>query len=308
MNISFQSVSLYGPTIHSNFKILPFPQSSPMSSEPCLIDKPLLCLQTASCMKIVGNIHLFEIGQETGVLSKPAFIINDIEKTVDLIKTVAEFYSPLNLIEEARLVLIAQQLGYSPAQLAIEILPVLNYPPQKKFVEKLLELNKLPEALQLFIVEKNISLKRTQVLQRIENHSDWAKYFLETYTPGLNVFLEIIQNLWEISKRDDIAIHELLQKYIPLHAIPDSTHIKIELQTIRQRIHENRYPLLSDSRRKLETAIKDIQKYYPIKIDYDPNFEVQGVNILTHINDNDALKSFINCLEHDDFRKLFEMI
>ena len=106
MNISFQSVSLYGPTIHSNFKILPFPQSSPMSSEPCLIDMPLLCLQTASCMKIVGNIHLFEIGQETGVLSKPAFIINDIEKTVDLIKTVAEFYSPLNLIEEARLVLI----------------------------------------------------------------------------------------------------------------------------------------------------------------------------------------------------------
>lgn len=301
MNIDFRSLTTSGPSVHSVFKSLPF-LSRPHEGK---LPSPVLALQTEGCIKVVGDIHRFENSPEPSI---PAYIISELG-TMDLLASVADFYSPMNLIEKALLLDISRQMGVPEERRVKEVLPIIDLAPTLGIHDELISLVDLEKPLKQLTVEKDLSLKRVRVLSRVIEIQDWAVLLLERARPGVNVFLEILQNLWEIHKRDELSLTELLK----LMEINDLSHAQFEnaragLDSLRVAIHRRRFPTLDKANQDLVSRIDELEKPSKLELRWDRNFEQRGLSLQSNLATEDDARSLSDFLRDESFLALFNQI
>ena len=306
MKISVKQLTTAGPTIHSGFAALPFKRDARKSSR---LMKPVLAYQTPSCIKIVGNIHLFLEVQADGQATVPVYLIEDSESTLELLQLIIEYYIPMNLMDKALLTRAALDLGLPRPTLAREILPELELAPREKLIDQILFLLKLPPELQSFIVEKDLSLKRALIFQRAEDHLDWVTRFIKNLRIGINMTAEIIQNIWEMAERDDrdfrFKAEELGLWEMADRVYEDNRQAVME---IRKKINAARYPTLTRAGEDLERALASVELPGQVKVKWDPQFEQQGLDIAFHARNADELDAVLEKLASRPFKDLFEKI
>jgi hypothetical protein len=280
MKITVKELTTAGPTIHSSFSDLPYQRDD---SSPGKLSRPILAYQSPSCIKIIGDIHRFQAEQEAGKPAVPVYLIQDTESTLELIQLVIEYYSPMNLMDKALLTRAAIDLGVPRPMLAEQILPALELAPREKLIDQVLFLLKLPTSLQTFIIDKDLSLKRALIFQRAEGHLEWVERFIANLKIGINMTAEIIQNVWEMSKNDDVDFKTKAEE-MGLWEMADQAGV--------------------DLSKTLEAA----QLPDSMKIKWDPYFEQQGVQIAFHAKDEDDLEHSLEKLKSPAFKNIFKHI
>jgi len=306
MKITVKELTTVGPTIHSSFEKLPFLRNEEGSN---ILSRPILAYQSPSCIKIVGDIHRFIEDQNARKPSVPVYLIQESESTLELIQLVIEYYSPMNLMDKALLTRAAIDLGVPRPMLAEKILPALELAPREKLIDQVLFLLKLPPALQSFIVDKALSLKRALIFQRAEDHLDWVERFIINLKIGINMTAEIIQNVWEMAKNDDV---DFKTKAVDM-GLWDMADTKYEdnrlaVMEIRDKINKARFPSLNQAGIDLTRTIQAAELPDFIKLKWDPYFEQQGVQISFPAKDEEDLERSLEKLSSSAFKSIFKHI
>jgi len=306
MKITVKELTTIGPTIHSSFAALPHLRNQ--TAQGCL-SRPILAYQSPSCIKIVGDIHRFVTAQETGQATLPAYLIQDTESTLELIQLVIEYYQPMNLMDKALLIRAALDLGVPRPMLAEEILLALELAPREKLIDQVLFLLKLPPALQSFIVDKDLSLKRALIFQRAEDDLEWVERFIANLRIGINMTAEIIQNVWEMAKNDEVDFRTKAQE-MGLWEMADTPYedTRLAVMEIREKINQARFPSLNQAGIDLTQTIREAHLPDSVKIKWDPTFEQQGVQIDFHAKDAADLEQTLEKLNSSVFKNIFKHI
>lgn len=306
MKISVKELTTIGPTMHSNFKDLPFIREPLMEKR---LLNPVLAYQTHSCIKIVGNIHLFVEAQESDYATVPAYLIEDSNSSIELLELIIEYYSPMTLIDKALVTKSALDLGISRSELAEKLYPLLELAPRTKLIDQLLFLLKLPQDLKSFIVSKDLSLKRAIIFQHAEGHLDWVSRLVSNLKIGINMTAEIIQNIWEMARRDDVdfktkAVQMKLWEMADLHY----EDVRQAVSDIRDHLNADRFPSLSKAGKELSKTIASAELPANVKVKWDPHFERQGVDISFPVRDEQELDDTIEKLSNPRFKNIFKQI
>jgi len=306
MKIIVRELTTVGPTLHSAFEKLPFHREPYNRTS---LPRPILAYQSPSCIKIVGNIHHFVEARESGAATVPVYLIQESESTLELLALIVAYYAPMNLLDKALFTRAALDLGVPRNLLIQQLFPLMDLPPREKLVDQVLFLLKLPVHLQHFIVDKGISLKRALIFQRAADHLDWVDRFVGTLNIGINMTTEIIQNIWEISRRDDLDFKTTAQNMglwdLPEAEIEDS---RLAVMTIREKINAARYPHLTAADKRLQAELQSADLPPAVKVTWDPHFEEQGLDIRLHARDKAELEQILAKLNTPGFKKLFESI
>ena len=306
MKITVKELTTVGPTIHSSFATLPYQQDKSTHGR---LSRPILAYQSPSCIKIVGDIHRFEAHQEAGKPTVSVYLIQETESTLELIQLVIEYYSPMNLMDKALLTRAAIDLGVPRPILAEQILPALELAPREKLIDQVLFLLKLPPTLQAFIVDKDLSLKRALIFQRAADHLEWVERFITNLRIGINMTAEIIQNVWEMSKNDEVDFKTKAQE-MGLWEMADTAYEdnRLAIMEIREKINQARFPSLHQAGVDLSKTLEAAKLPDSIKIKWDPYFEQQGVQIAFHAKDEGDLEDSLEKLKSTAFKNIFKHI
>ena len=306
MKITVKELTTVGPTIHSSFATLPYQRSDSGQGS---LSRPILAYQSPSCIKIVGDTHRFLAAQEAGEPTVPVYLIQDTESTLELIQLIIEYYSPMNLMDKAFLTRAAIDLGVPRPMLAEQILPALELAPREKLIDQVLFLLKLPTSLQSFIVDKDLSLKRALIFQRAEGHLEWVERFIANLKIGINMSAEIIQNVWEMSKNDEVDFKTKAQE-MGLWEMADTAYEdnRLAVMEIREKINQARFPSLNQAGVDLSKTLEAALLPDSMKIKWDPYFEQQGVQIAFHAKDEEDLEQSLEKLKSTAFKNIFKHI
>ena len=307
LNVQVKDLVTAGPTIHTAFARLPFERKSQQTSS--LFQPPILAYQSPGCIKILGDIYRFEAARERGDLRIAAYLLGEVTGNLDLIRAVIDYYQPDSLVDRALIIEAAIQMGFNAELAARQILPLLALPATPSVVGELQELAALDERLLALIHEKGLSLKRARTLLRIKPVEEWSVALLTQLQPGINVFLEILQNLWEISGRDDLTLETVITR-LELADVSVGAHEQApeKLKTIRTIIHAQRYPSLTSSNLGLSQAVEDLELPGSTTISWDPNFERRGVQLKADLSDVNSVEVLRQLLDKRSFLSLFEKI
>jgi hypothetical protein len=193
--------------------------------------------------------------------------------------------------------------------LAEQILPALELAPREKLIDQILFLLKLPPSLQSFIVDKDLSLKRALIFQRAEGHLEWVERFISNLKIGINMTAEIIQNVWEMSKNDEVDFKTKAQE-MGLWEMADTDYEdnRLAIMEIREKINQARFPSLNQAGVDLSKTLDAAQLPDSMKIKWDPYFEQQGVQIAFHARDEEDLEQSLNKLKSPAFKNIFKHI
>ena len=306
MKITVKELTTVGPTIHSSFAALPYLRDKVGRGN---LSRPILAYQSPSCIKIVGDIHRFEADQEAGKPTVPVYLIQDTESTLELIQLVIEYYSPMNLMDKALLTRAVIDLGVPRSILAEQIFPALELAPREKLIDQVLFLLKLPPSLQTFIIDKGLSLKRALIFQRAEKHLEWVERFIANLKIGINMTAEIIQNVWEMSKNDDVDFKTKAEE-MGLWEMADTQYEdnRQAVLEIREKINQARFPSLNQAGVDLNETLEAAQLPDSMKIKWDHYFEQQGVQIAFHAKDEKDLEQSLEKLKSPAFKNIFKHI
>ena len=307
MQVTFKPIGLIGPTIHSDFKLLPFKRESFDVFQ--TLQKPLLALNTGSCIKIVGGIQRFEAAQAAKVTQLPVYLLENVDSSMDLLNVVAAYYSPLTLIDKANLIGIARKMGFNKTQIAGGLFESLEIPPQTHLMNDYLFLLKLPHELQKLVVDKDLSLKRALIFQRAEEYLDWVVQLIQNLHLGINMTAEIIQNIWEMAQRDNTDFQTKAQQTglwdIAREAVDDPRPVVME---IRGKINAARLPHLTAAGETLKQTVQDAKIPESVKVKWDPTFEKQGLEMTFHAKDLEELQKILRGLSDANLEPVFDQI
>ncbi len=306
MKITVKELTTVGPTIHSSFSALPFKRDQTGSGR---LAKPVLAYQTSSCIKIIGDIHRFQAYQASGQATVAAYLIQESESTFELLQLIIEYYSPMSLMDKALLSRSALELGVPRSELAERLFPEMDLPPREKLIDQILFLLKLPSSLQTFIVEKDLSLKRALIFQRADQHLDWVETLISNLKIGINMSAEIIQNIWEMSKRDGVDFQAKAEEMgLWEMAYTEFQDTRFAVMEIRDKINAARFPTLDKAGRDLSKNLDEANLPAQVKVKWDPYFEQQGVDISFHATNDTELDEVLEKLSSKAFKNIFTHI
>jgi len=234
---------------------------------------PFFGIRDGKQVRIVGNGEL--LNNFNG--DRVAVFLAEEANPISLLKKVCEYYNtqkPLNLIEKSNLLKLGQKLDVSKANLVKEIYSILNVPPKRDIVEDLLYLQKLPETLKLYVVEKSMSLKLIKLFQRCGDDFDRVEKLVIQGKVSLGILLEIVNTVWEISRRDDRIIDEILTDVGMNDEVnPD------DISDIREKLFKMRFPILSRANDRVESEIEKLPLPRNVHISWDRTFEQEGIEV-----------------------------
>lgn len=306
MKITVKELTTAGPTIHSSFESLPYIRPKNASST---LARPILAYQSPSCIKIVGDIQRFTAAQDQGLATVPVYLIQESESTLELLQLIIQYYQPMSLMDKALLTQAALDLGVPRSLLASELFPNMDLAPREKLIDQVLFLLRLPTALQEFIVDKDLSLKRALIFQRSADHLEWVSHFIANLKIGINMTAEIIQNVWEMAQKDDVDFKsKAIEMGLWEMATTEYDDPRLAVMEIREKINTARYPTLSRAGKDLSKTIHDLDLPQSVKIKWDPYFEQQGVDIVFHAKDDTELDDVIAKLASPAFKNIFKHI
>ena len=167
---------------------------------------------------------------------------------------------PLNLVEEAHALNLLSGHINDAKKLSM-IAGSLGLPDNETLIGKIKRISNLPQRIQRAVAKGRISLAMALELDAIESEAAVkAVVLFETLKTGLNKQREIVLNLKEIAKREDITIMDIFNDaaFKSLVHNPD-TDVAVKGHEIRTYLKKRRFPEISKAEKQYKDRIKKIK-------------------------------------------------
>jgi len=147
----------------------------------------------------------------------------------------------------------------------------------------------------IFLVSKNVPLKR---IIHFSDHD--LRELLEpllSLKPGINILEAIANLLSELAHRQEVSLDMIWEELeIPLILTSSEMQSTLKLQTIRKKLYEARYPIISRYRKLLNEYLALMPRTAGVDLFTDQNFETSGLRLQADIRsrgDIEKLESWL---------------
>ncbi len=221
--------------------------------------------------------------------------LNLIEKSIILNKLLTDFNIPENEIVQA-------------------YLPIIKEQPGRKLFNSILQLNHLTSDIKKYIVQERLTLSLAQKFCPFSiREQEIIQHFIRHLKLGVNKVKFLLETLVHISKRDNIAVIEVLDLLKPISSIFSISESSPALQKqLTDELLRLRFPRYQQQLNEIQTVIKRFKLPPKWKIIPPKNLEGEGVEIHLYIKNKEeyclALKKLESVLENKDIDELFNLL
>ncbi|OGR12066.1 MAG: hypothetical protein A2097_08040 [Desulfobacula sp. GWF2_41_7] len=190
--------------------------------------------------------------------------------------------------------------------------PVFNMQLTPGFIEDLLHIGSLPDPAMELIHTGNLSLKAAKKISFLDK--DEIPFFLNIFSKikaSTSIQFEILQNILEISAREGIHPQSFFKEMKIINPLDDETlDAVLRTQRFRTMVFEQRYPVLSQTRRMIldkiaATKLPGIIRLIPLE-----NFESRGYSISFMVKNHDEfqknVRQLTDVLENKTLREILD--
>jgi hypothetical protein len=239
-----------------------------------LLNPPLVALRDKRFILVSGWKRVLAC-IKLSLSSLPVFVIEE----EDELKTfLAAFYENLatrefSLLERSEILSRLKRFGEDDKKIVQDYLPVLDIPSTLSHLESYLAFSKLESGVKRVIHQKNMPFSSAKLLVGFTPQE--RKSILPLLLPsGQNRMKEILEDLKEISRRNDTAPKKILSSKEILNIMESEKLSPLQkADKIRLILRKKRYPALSSRRESFDALLKKLQLPKTIAVKPSPFFE-----------------------------------
>lgn len=242
-----------------------------------LINPPVLAQKRNRTYRIICGFRRVKACQVLGWEKTKAQVIKKELSELDLLKLAISdnrSHQSLNVIEQARGL---QRLSpHLPSKGRLETLAsLLGFPPNDKVFAKINALNRLPEAIQVGVLDGTLSFEAAAHLAFFP-HGDALCFFdlLKGFRLSQSKQVEIITFFYEVAMREDLLLEDILQSR-EIRTITDRSDLNRNEKgaALRAYLKRRRFPTLTKVEAEFSDALRALRLSKEITITPPPYFE-----------------------------------
>jgi ParB family chromosome partitioning protein len=249
--------------------------------------------------------------REAGVCAIPALVIDEADDLGVFLAVVEEnrLHRVLSLAEKALVFDKLRRLGAGQDSLVREIMPALSLPKRASFLQSLLSLAGARADVRKFAHEKKIQLGVLEALLRFDD-AERTRLLPILYSLGDNKQKEVLDDLWDIRRRDGVSVRRLLAGGAIGETLrSDKLHPAQKADRVRRLLRSLRYPALARRRAAFDAVLRKSGLPRAIVIQPSPGFESDSVCVSFRFGNAAELRERLRKLEAlasaPELRRLF---
>lgn len=180
----------------------------------------------------------------------------------------------------------------------------------EKYIKQILKICEISSDILELIEAKHLSFKAAQKISNlpVAYHLPLIELFSHLRASN-SIQLEMITNLFEISKRDKIEIIKVIQACCIDQIINDrSLDTPAKTIKVRQAVYQNRYPTLFNNQQEIKNLISELPTKTDVLFSPSENFDDTQIRVSFNVKTIKDLESKINtlnkCLNHPSIQKI----
>lgn len=244
--------------------------------------------------------------------SLPVFVIQEED---DLKTFLAAFYENLatrefSLLEKAEILSRLKKFGEDERKIIRHYMPLLNIPSTLSHFESFLAFSKFESEVKRIIYEKNMPFSSAKLLSEFAPQE--RRLLLPLLSPlGQNKMKEVLEDLKEISKKNDIPAKKILSSK-EIQDIMDSERLSPlqKADKIRLFLKRVRHPTLSSWSESFDSSLKKLQLPKNIMVKPSPFFEEESFSVNFSFGNREELNTILFKLQElaskEEFSKIFK--
>ena len=245
-----------------------------------------------------------------GMSSLPVFVTEEEEE----LKTfLAAFYENLAtrefyLLEKAEILSRLKKFGEDEKKIVQRYLPLLDIPSTLSNLESYLAFSRFEPELKRIIHEKNMPFSSVKLLAGYNPQE--RKSLLPLLLPsGQNRMKEILEDLMEISRRNDIAPQKILSSKEVLDIMGHEKLSPLQkADKIRFFLKKKRYPALSSRKESFDYLLNKLRLPKTIVVKPSPFFEEENFSVNFSFGNSEELKTNLLKLQELTSKQEFSAI
>ncbi|RJQ17518.1 MAG: hypothetical protein C4560_08835 [Nitrospiraceae bacterium] len=264
------------------------------------------------CRDMSGQVHLIDGAKRIyfAGLRQPgisAIVLTDATPVTDIISLIQcdkRNEIDQSVINKVMFICFALSLG-APESWVLESLCVpLGFRPYNDFLKDCGRINNLPEELRRFCHEKKFSLK--QILNLTHYPEDVLSQLM-SWKAMLQLTASILDEMAS-SLKDYLISHDKgMGDFLSepeVHEIMGSPLGHRErTERLRSFIHKKRFPVLSETNKRIEGKVAQLYLPKNISLDWDRTLENKNLDITLHVQDIEKLKDLLDVLNSDAMKE-----
>ena len=243
----------------------------------------------------------------------PVFVVDEKD---DLHAFSLAFYENLatrefSLMEKAEILAKLKRFGEDEERIIRHYLPLLDIPQTLSQLDDYTALAKFDPDVKKVIIEKNMSFPSLKLLLQFTRQDQ--KRLLPLISPlGQNKRREILEDVLEISKRNDIPVQRLFLSEEIQAILTDSSLSSVQkADRVRLLLRKRRYPTFSSWTDSFDSVLKTLGWPKDITVLPSPFFEEEHFTVQFTFENLKQFKANLSRLEelssHEDFMKIFQL-
>jgi len=215
-----------------------------------------------------------------------------------------------SLVEKSEILHKLLRFGEKKQKIISQYLPLLNIPSATAYLDLFLAISQFEPELKKSIHEKNMPLASVQLLA--EFIPEERRLILPLLLPlGQNKQKEILEDLQEISRKNDIPVKEILVT-AEIQEILDSPKLSSLQKSERLRIalRKKKYPCYSSWKDSFDAFLRKVRWPKEIPIKPSPFFEDDTISVTLHFKNEEEFRANLSKLQEiasqEEFSKMFK--
>jgi ParB family chromosome partitioning protein len=277
-----------------------------------LLNPPLVALRDRHYILVSGWKRVFAC-LKLGLSSLPVLVLEE----EDELKTfLTAFYENLatrefSLLEKAEILNRLKKFGEEKEVIVRNYLPLVDIPSTLSHLESYLTFSRFESGTKRIIHQKNMQFSSVKLLAGFTSKE--RKLLLPLLQPsGQNRMKEILEDLKEISRRNDLAPQEILSSKEILDIMDSGKLSPLQkVDKIRLNLKKRRYPALFSRKECFDSLVKKLRLPKTIAVRPSPFFEDEKLSIDFSCGNSEELKNNVLRLQalasKKEFRELFKL-
>jgi len=213
-----------------------------------------------------------------------------------------------SLVEKAEIIRKLKAFGIKKNQIIGDYLPLLDIPANSSIYEKYLALAGFESELKEVIHEKSIPFSVLQTWSELKPEA--RRLVLPILIPlGQNKQKEILEDLQEISLRENIAAEEILktEEILDVQSSEKLSPLQ-KADKIRSLLRRRRYPSFSSWKESFDSSLRKMHWPEKIALKHSPFFEDEDISVTFSFKDKKEFEENIMKLKQMASKKEFNKI
>jgi len=216
---------------------------------------------------------------------------------------------PLFPIEIASVFQMARQDGVSDIELMTLLFPLFGLKSNAGLIDRYLQFLLLTSSIIKYMIEKNAPVKTWLFILKFTQNEQLDLGDLIRLRPTLSIFEEIVSNLYEIQKRENLSQTDLLSQLQWKTILTDENlESKERIGQVRNAISRRRFPLLSTHKDNVEAALRQITLPENAGIHYNDSFEKKELRLNWCLHTKADIKKMSDFYTDDTIRKIQQLL